>query len=214
MTERKVCSHGMTFAPQMKRGLILSAVLGLTLLATAFIPHLKQVPSVKQEEVRPVHPPSAIHMVPQIVTGELTIVNYLHRAVSVQGVAADQTYRMFAAIAFLGFYVMRILSSNRAVRAGLAAFSLLGAAGCVHDVLSYWLLGGVVDWIGVNGHSAFAPSDLCLCLAPIGIPLIVSVGVATFNADSRPSGAGKAAKKEADGPKVASGQDLLAELSA
>jgi len=185
MPDRRLHSHGMTLAPQVKRGLMLSAALALALLSTAFIPHLKQVPRIQRVEVRPAHPPSALNVVPRIATGDLSIVNYLHRAVSVQGVAADQTYRVFAALVFLGFYVLRILSSNRAVRGGLAAFSLLGAAGCLNDITSYWLLGGVVDWIGVNGCSAFAPSDLCLGLAPIGIPLIVSAGVATFNADIR-----------------------------
>lgn len=178
-------SHSMTFAPQVKKGLILSALLGLSLLSTGVIPHWKQLPRVRREEVRPVHSPASVKVVPRIVTGDLSVVNFLHRAVSVHGFYADQAYRLFAAVVFLGFYGMRILSSSRAVRAGLAAFSLLGAAGCLSDAISFWVLGGVVDWIGVNGRSAFAPSDLCWALAPLGILLIVLVGLSTFSGPSR-----------------------------
>jgi hypothetical protein len=180
-----LCNQDKTFAPQMKRGLILSAILGLSLLSTGVIPRLHRLPAVRQEEVRPPHSPSSLQVAPRILTGELSVVHFVHRIVSVQGIAADQAYRLFAACMFLGFYVFRMLSSNRAVRFGLAAFSLLGAAGCLSDVISYWVLGGVVDWIGVNGHSAFAPSDVCWSLAPMGILLIACLGLTTFNASPK-----------------------------
>jgi hypothetical protein len=171
----------LAFAQQMKKGLILSAVLALCILSTAVIPQLKRLPEVRREEVRPAHAPNPIGIVPRMATGELRIVNFVHRAISVQGVVADQLHRLFVAGVFLCFFSLRILSSSRVVRAGLAAFSLLGAAGCLSDTVSYWLLGGVVDWIGVNGRSAFAPSDLCWCIGPLGILLIASFGLLTFN---------------------------------
>jgi hypothetical protein len=186
METRSQNHHAMAFTPQIKRGIIISVVLGLALLSTAFIPHLKQLPPVTRAEVRPAHSPAALQVVPRIVTGELSIVNYLHRVVSVHGVAADQSYRLFAAAVFLGFYGLRVLSSNRAVRIGLAVFSLLGAAGCLSDVISYWVLGGVVDWIGVNGRSAFAPSDVCWGLAPVGVLLVFLSGLFTFSDSSDP----------------------------
>jgi len=165
----------------MRRGLILAGGLGFLLLCTAFIPRLKQLPPVRREEVQPASSPGSLQVVPRIVTGELSIVNYLHRAVSDHGVAADQAYRLFAAVVFLGFYGFRVLSSNRIVRIGLAAFSVLGAAGCLSDAISFWTLGGVVDWTGVNGRSAFAPSDVCWCLAPAGILLVGLSGLFTFH---------------------------------
>ena len=186
----------------MKRGLILTAVLGLSLLSTGIIPHWKQLPPVKREEVRPVHSPNPMQVAPRIVTGNLSVVHYLHRAVSVNGVAADQTYRLFAAFVFLGFYGMRILSSNRAVRIGIAAFSVLGAAGCLSDAISFWVLGGVVDWIGVNGRSAFAPSDVCWCLAPAGILLVVLSGLFTFNDSRERRHTPRAETRSADAPAV------------
>jgi len=169
-------------ARQLKTGLILTAVMGLALLSTAFIPKVKQLSPVKREEARPVHAPGTIQVVPRIVTGELSIVYLVHRAVSVHGVYADQAYRLFAAAVFLVFYSIRVLSSSRTVRVGLAAFSVLGAAGCLSDAVSFCVLGGVVDWIGVNGRSAFAPSDVCWCVAPLGTILIVAGGLLTFRA--------------------------------
>jgi hypothetical protein len=173
-------ANNWTFVQQIRKGLILTAALSLLLLLTGLIPHWKGLPPVRREEVRAVHSPAPVQVIPRIVTGELSIVRFVHRAVSVHGVVADQTYRLFAALVFLGFYSMRVLSSSRAVRVGLAAFSLLGAAGCLCDVISYWILGGVVDWIGVNGRSAFAPTDLCWCLAPGGILLVFVSGLFTF----------------------------------
>jgi hypothetical protein len=172
----------MALTHQIKKGLILTAVLALSLLSTTFIPVLKHLQPVRQEEVRPLHPPSPVQVVPRIVGGgEHSIVYFVHRAISVHGVMADQMYRLFAALVFLGFFSMRTLSSNRTVRVGMAAFSIMGAAGSLSDVISYWTIGGVVDWIGVNGQSAFAPSDICLCLAPVGILAVFCLGLFTFS---------------------------------
>jgi len=190
----------MTFAQQMKRGLALASVLGLLLLSTAIIPELKRLPAIRREEVRAVHPRSAIQVAPRIVSGDLAIVNFVHKPVSVHGLLADQLDRLFVAAVFLGLYSLRILSSSRAVRTGMGAFSLLGAAGCLSDAVSFWMLGGVVDWIGVNGHSAFSPSDLCWGVAPAGILLIVTLGLLTFN-DSA-GGLSRAAKQLAPGAPV------------
>jgi hypothetical protein len=171
----------MAFAQQMKKGLAPAFILALSLLSTAAIPELKRLPVIRLEEVRPLHPPGPLQMVPRVAAGEFAVVNFVHRAISVNGLLADQAYRLFAALVFLGIYGMRLLSSNRAIRAGLAAFALLGAGACLSDAISYWMLGGVVDWIGVSGHSAFSPSDFCWCLAPAGILLVVLLGFLTFN---------------------------------
>jgi hypothetical protein len=169
------------FVQQLKLGFLIASVLSLALLSTALVPNMKGLATVSRMEVRPAHAPAAVHAVPIVVSGELSVVNYLHRAVSVRGILADQAYRLFAALVFLAIYSLRTLSRSRTVRCGLAAFSLLGAAGCLSDFLSYWTIGGVVDWIGVNGHSAFAPSDLCFALAPIGTFLAATLGLTTFS---------------------------------
>ncbi len=170
----------LAFAQQIKKGLTVAFVVALSLLSTAAIPELRGLAPKRMEEVRAANPPGPLQVVPRVMAGEHAIVYFVHRAISVHGLLADQAYRLFAAMVFLGIYGIRILSSNRAVRKGLAVCALAGAGGCLSDVISYWTVGGVVDWIGVNAHSAFAPSDLCLCLAPVGIVLTVMLGLRTF----------------------------------
>jgi hypothetical protein len=166
---------------QLKRGFLISTALGLILLSTALVPNVKGLATVTKTEVRQPNPRAAVRAVPTVATGRLSVVNYVHRVVSARGILADQAYRLFTALVFLAIYSVRILSRSRTVRCGLATFSLLGAAGCLSDFLSYGTIGGVVDWIGVNGRSAFAPSDLCWALAPIGMFLAAILGLATFH---------------------------------
>jgi hypothetical protein len=165
---------------QIKRGFAIALAMGLALLATALVPRAKGLGAVNRTEVRPAHPRNAFHSVQIVARGKLSVVNFVHRAVSVRGLAADQAFRLIAALAFLAVYSVRVRSSSRLVRGGLAVFALLGAAGCLSDFASYATLSGVVDWIGVDGRSAFAPSDLCWAVAPAGMFLTAMLGVTTF----------------------------------
>jgi hypothetical protein len=172
---------------RFKRGLAIAAVLGFASFATALVPRVEGVALVQKTEVRAANPPRAIRAVPMVATGELSIVNYVHRAISVRGILADQAFRLFAALVFLAVYSTRSRSLNRIAHDGMAAFAILGAAGCLSDFVSYATIGGVVDWIGVNGRSAFAPSDLFWALAPVGMFLSAMVGIAICLASGRRS---------------------------
>lgn len=97
------------------------------------------------------------------------VTNFIHRSISEGGLIRDQLYRVFIGSVYLGILGIATHLFIGVLRKGIAILCVLGASACASDVTSYYVLGGVVDWIGVGSNCAIAPTDPILSFAPVGI---------------------------------------------
>jgi len=152
-----------------------TSVLGALLLATALIPMFKHLPAVVVSGVNSWSPPTPNKLRPMLSL-QYSVTNFVHRSVSTHGLLVDELYRGVMALFCFAIYYNRTAFTRSWVRRSLAAFSIAGSAACLSDAASFLIFGGVVDWIGLGGGSALAPSDLCVLSAPPGIVLTIAVG--------------------------------------
>lgn len=163
---------------QLKRGVALTLLYTIGFLASGAILTGKSTgPEVVRRDVRAeqaaVIPPYAT----EALGGRLAIVNMRHWSVSRQGLAYDQVRRGLWMVMFLLCYRLQKKCPSARLRRAMEITALVGAAGYLSDVLSYWLLGGVADWIGVNGHIALSPTDLSAYGCPAALMILSAWGL-------------------------------------
>jgi hypothetical protein len=163
---------------------VVAVLIGAVLFSSPLIPAARHVPGAIRVDRRESYLPVA-DILPQALLSRHFMVNILHKSVSARGMTIDQVCRGLMALVYLGMYPVRRLYPIWQVRTGVAISCLLGAGAFLSDIASYWLLGGVVDWIGISAHGALAPSDICLLVAPFGILLSAAAAWVYFLSNGR-----------------------------
>jgi hypothetical protein len=109
-----------------------------------------------------------------------SIGNVVHGPTSSWGFGGDEAYRSVVTLAFLLFVPYMLQLSGLLARwIGLTGSCLLVGSAAMHTV-SFWLWGGVVDWIRIdagNSSAYMSPGDIGICfgLFLVSVALLSSI---------------------------------------
>jgi hypothetical protein len=157
-------------ASHLRRGALLTLLYAACFLASGAILTGPSAPPIEvRHELRTEQAPVLPSCTKEIVDGSYSIVNMRHWAVSQRGLAYDQLRRLAWIAVLLLCYGFQRKCSSLGVRRFMGTAALIGAAGHLSDILSYWFLGGVADWIGLNHHVALSPTDFSAYLCPAAL---------------------------------------------